>query len=81
LAKAVKRNTLAVLGATAGIAAMLAGFYFGFFAAASRIPPGPVLGLIGAALGVGCVLGCAGVAFFAHKWAHRRPNKRESTPC
>lgn len=70
----MNRNALAVVGAMLGIAAVLVGFYVAFFAAATRIPPGKVLGLVGAALAVGCYLACATIGFVAHKWAHR-PDK------
>jgi hypothetical protein len=72
----MNRNLIAVLGAIAGIAAALAGFYFAFFAAAARIPPGRELGMIGAVLGIGCVLACAAIGFLAHRWAQRPPEDR-----
>ena len=69
----MNRNLIATLGAAVGIAAMLAGFYFAFFAAAARIPPGRELGLVGAALGIGAGLACVGVVFVAQRWARRPP--------
>jgi hypothetical protein len=72
----VNRNLIATLGAIVGIAAALAGFYFAFFAAAARVPPGRELGMIGASLGIACVLACAAIGFIAHRWAQRgRQNK------
>src|SRR5882672_3255583 len=69
----MNRNILASLGAVLGIAAVLFGTYLAFFALAARIPPGQVLGMIGAALGIGGALACAGIGFVANKWARRQP--------
>jgi hypothetical protein len=72
----MNRNLIAILGAIVGIAAALAGFYFAFFAAAARIPPGRELGMIGASLGIACVLACVLIGFLAHRWAQRRPENK-----
>lgn len=68
----MNRNLIAALGAAVGIALVLAGFYFAFFAAAARIPPGRELGLIGAGLGIGSGLVCAAIGFVAYRWARRQ---------
>jgi ABC-type antimicrobial peptide transport system permease subunit len=72
----MNRNLIAILGAIAGIAAALAGFYIAFFAAAARIPPGRELGMIGAALGIACVLACVAIGFVANRWAQRRSDNK-----
>jgi hypothetical protein len=68
----LNRNLIAALGAAAGMSAVFATFYFTFFAAAARIPPGRELGLIGAALGIGSGLACALIGYAAHRWARRQ---------
>ncbi len=71
----MNRNVIAVTVAVAGIAAVLAATYAAFFAMAGHIPPGRVLGLLGAALMVGSGLLCAGIGYVANRWAQTAAKK------
>ena len=70
----MNRNLIAIFCAVVGIAIALAAFYFAFFAAAARIPPGRELGMVGAVLGIACVLTCVAIGVVANRWAQRRPD-------
>ena len=62
----MKRESSILVGATLGIVGVLIGGFLAFYAIASSTAPGQELGLVGAALGIGCGLVCAAIGVGAN---------------
>ena len=71
----MSRTSVAIIVSVLAIVIILAGTYGAFFALAAHISPGRTLGMMGAALMMGCGLACAGVGYAANKWVRRHSDR------